>query len=79
MAQINTPVISSQFLPLNPSGGSIHWNLEKTKKDLVMILHQCIKNYDHMMMICHRDMAWDKQRGYFGTIFVLLPSGVSSN
>ena len=31
------------------------------------------------MMICHRDIAWDKQTGYFGTIFALLPSGVSSN
>ena len=39
MAQLNTPVISSRFLPLHPSGGSIHWNLEKTKKDLVMILY----------------------------------------
>ena len=35
-----------------------------------MILHQHKKNYDHMMLGC-KDLAWDKQTGYFGPIYTL--------
>ena len=43
-----------------------------------MILHKCTKNHDHMRLGC-RDMAQDKQVGYFGPMFGLYPCRGSKN
>lgn len=37
-----------------------------------IILHQHSKNYDYMML-GWKDLAWDKQTGYFRPIYTLYP------
>ena len=54
-------------------------NKKKWKRPrYITILHQCIKNYNHIM-ISYRNTAWDKETGHFGLIFALLPPDRSKN
>ena len=56
----NTQAILDKFLPFYPLGG-LKLKLLKTLMTRDMIVHQCTKNYDHMMILCGV-MAWDGQR-----------------
>ena len=51
----------------------------KKKIKIIKVLHQCTKNYDHDHMFGCRDMAWDKQTGYFRMIFAFYPCSRSKN
>ena len=67
MALTNRQVILDHFFPFHAHGGSTNQNYLKINKiaEDIMILHHCIKNYDHMMFNC-RVMAGDKQTVHFG-------------
>ena len=67
-------VILGHFLPFYPTDNSENENFEKMKQATgdIIILHKCIKNYDHTLC-CSWDMAGDGFNFYFLSCSIFSP------